>query len=369
MDGQTGRNIVLCCDGTANEFAVDRTNVVKLYYLLSRDREQQISYYHPGLGTMEPPGALTAVAKKVTRVLGQAVGYGLEADIRDAYVFLMNNFRTRDRVFLFGFSRGAYTVRSVASLLKMFGLLPPGNDAFVPYAIRMLTAIDRNANGDNGRYFSLAHDFKEAFDAGAECRPYFVGVWDTVSSVGWIQNPTKLPYTANNPDIEIGRHAVAIDERRAFFRTNLWHPSNTARSGPRDMKQVWFPGVHADIGGGYPEAESGLSKIALEWMVAEAELAGLKVDTDRKETMLGRRGGPYAKPDPKACMHVSLKGAWWPAEFLLKKHFDSESGKEARRMNLGRARLIPPKSLIHRSAYERSDCYASKLPKDAIGVG
>jgi uncharacterized protein (DUF2235 family) len=129
MDAHTGRNVVLCCDGTANEFAVDRTNVVKLYYLLSRDREEQISYYHPGLGTMEPPGALTAAAKKVTRVLGQAVGYGLETDIKDTYVFLMNNYRAGDRVFLFGFSRGAYTVRAVASLLRMFGLLPPGNDA------------------------------------------------------------------------------------------------------------------------------------------------------------------------------------------------------------------------------------------------
>jgi uncharacterized protein (DUF2235 family) len=76
------RNLVLCCDGTANEFATDRTNVVKLYYLLCRDRTRQISYYHPGLGTMEPPGVLTPMGKRVTRLLGQAIGYGLEADIR-----------------------------------------------------------------------------------------------------------------------------------------------------------------------------------------------------------------------------------------------------------------------------------------------
>jgi uncharacterized protein (DUF2235 family) len=358
----------LCCDGTANEFAVDQTNVVKLYYLLSRDRTQQISYYHPGLGTMEPPGALTAVAKKTTRILGQAIGYGLEADIRDAYVFLTNFYRAGNRLFLFGFSRGAYTARAVASLLKMFGLLPPGNEAFVPYAIRMLTAINRTAGSDKAPYFQLAADFKEVFDAGVQCKPYFVGVWDTVNSVGWIENPTKFPYTANNPDIEIGRHAVAIDERRAFFRTNLWRPSGGPQSGPKDLKQVWFPGVHADVGGGYPEAESGLSKIALEWMVNEAELAGLRVDPERKEMILGRLGRPYAKPDPKACMHVSLKGAWWPAEYVFKKHYDKESGEESRRMNRGRARVIPPKSMIHQSAYDRGDRYASKLPKDAIRV-
>ena len=136
MIDEGARNIVLCCDGTANEFAADRTNVVKLYYSLVFGRDRQITYYHPGLGTMEPPGALTAVTRRVTRLLGKAIGYGLEADIRDAYVFLMNNFRPGDRVFLFGFSRGAYTVRAVASLLKMFGLLPPDNDAFVPYANR-----------------------------------------------------------------------------------------------------------------------------------------------------------------------------------------------------------------------------------------
>src|SRR6188474_2617289 len=108
------KNIVLCCDGTANEFARDRTNVVKLFYALELHTPQQIAFYHPGLGTMEPPGALTGFAKKTTRLLGKAIGYGLESDVRDAYVFLMNNFEAGDRVYLFGFSRGAYTVRVVA---------------------------------------------------------------------------------------------------------------------------------------------------------------------------------------------------------------------------------------------------------------
>jgi uncharacterized protein (DUF2235 family) len=91
--------------------------------------------------------------------------------------------------------------------------------------------------------------------------------------VGWIENPVRLPYTSNNPDIRIGRHAIAIDERRAFFRSNLWHP--TASGGPKDIKQVWFPGVHCDVGGGYPEAESALAKIPLGWMLEEARNAGL----------------------------------------------------------------------------------------------
>src|SRR6186997_1357535 len=117
------KNIVLCCDGTANEFSQDRTNVVKLFYALERNPAQQVSYYHPGVGTMEAVGAITSVAKKVTKLLGLAIGYGLETDIRDAYVFLMNCFEPGDRVYLFGFSRGAYTARAVASLLHMYGLI------------------------------------------------------------------------------------------------------------------------------------------------------------------------------------------------------------------------------------------------------
>src|SRR3989304_2649577 len=98
------------------------------------------------------------------RVLGQAIGYGLSADIRDAYVFLMNNFEKDDRLFMFGFSRGAYPVRAVASLLHMYGLTPSGNEPLVPYAIRMLSAINRsNTPEDRARYFGLAAEFKATF--------------------------------------------------------------------------------------------------------------------------------------------------------------------------------------------------------------
>ena len=150
------------------------------------------------------------------------------------------------------------------------------------------------------------------------CTPYFVGVWDTVSSVGWKDNPLKLPFSADNPDIAIGRHAIAIDERRAFFRTNRWVPSALLNEhGPRDVKQVWFAGVHCDVGGGYAEAESGLSKIALEWMLEEAKANGLLVNDARQAEVLGLSpGSTYAKPDADACQHESLQGAWKIAEWI-----------------------------------------------------
>src|SRR6476659_613462 len=101
------KNIVVCCDGTANEFAEDRTNVIKLYFALVQDPARQVAYYHPGIGTMEPFGALSPITRKFTRVLGMAVGYGLGNDIRDAYAFLMQTYQSDDKIYLFGFSRGA----------------------------------------------------------------------------------------------------------------------------------------------------------------------------------------------------------------------------------------------------------------------
>lgn len=359
------KNLVLCCDGTANEFATDRTNVLKLFYALQHDSPQQVAYYHPGLGTVEPPGALTGFGKSITKLLGKAIGYGLESDVRDAYVFLMNNFEPDDQVFLFGFSRGAYTVRVLASLLHMYGLLPKDNEPLVPYAIRMMTATGQEK-------FELANLFRNTFSR--SCKPWFVGVWDTVSSVGWVDNPLKVPYTANNPDIEFGRQAISIDEHRAFFRQNLWRSQESQAGatpipvGPKDVKQVWFPGVHCDVGGGYPEAKSGLSKIALEWMLAEAHAHNLILNKDRTDLVLGKKGEGYIPPDPLAQIHNSLTFAWWPAEFVLKKHYDWKTGKSGRRMNLFRRRTIPPGSCIHESAFQRGADYERQFPADAVRV-
>jgi hypothetical protein len=206
----------------------------------------------------------------------------------------MQQFEPHDALFMFGFSRGAYTVRAVASLLHMYGLLPPGNEPLVPYAIRMMNAANKQKGGGA---FKLAQDFRATF-RGIVCRPHFVGVWDTVNSVGWVEDPLKLPYSANNPDIAIGRHAASIDERRAFFRANLWQPDPpTADGGPKDLKQVWFPGIHCDIGGGYPEAQSGLSKFALEWILREAASAGLLVDRARVDEVMGRTGPNSQRPN------------------------------------------------------------------------
>jgi uncharacterized protein (DUF2235 family) len=316
---------------------------------------------------MEPAGALTTFARRFTKLLGMAFGYGLSNDIRDVYVFLMNHFTEGDRLFLFGFSRGAYTVRAVCSLLRMYGLIRPGNEPLVPYAVRMLVGINRaKADKEKQELFEIAENFRKTM-TGTECHPAFVGVWDTVSSVGWIENSLKLPYVANNPGIQVGRHAVAIDERRAFFRNRLWRrpESPDAEWGPKDVKQVWFPGVHCDVGGGYPEQESGLSKIALDWMLQEAKAFGLLVMREKEQEILGNSESRYMKPDHNAKAHESLKGAWHLGEFVWKRHYDWKSGKWGRRMNLYRRRVLPPNALVHESAYLRGGGYSKRLPTDA----
>jgi uncharacterized protein (DUF2235 family) len=150
-------------------------------------------------------------------------------------------------------------------MLHIVGLLSKGNEDLIPYAIRMIKRkkID----------FAVAADFNKTFSI--ECTPHFIGVWDTVSSLGWVYNAVHFPFTraTSNPDLRIIRHAVSIDERRAFFRENSFGPPHDPL---QDIREVWFAGVHSDVGGSYPEAESQLSKIALRWMLCEAELAGRK---------------------------------------------------------------------------------------------
>jgi uncharacterized protein (DUF2235 family) len=348
-----GKNVVVCCDGTANQFTRDNTNVVKLYAALVSDPAHQVIFYHPGIGTWEAPGALTTIGRKLTVAAGQAFGYGLEGDIAAAYRFVMNNYRPDDgdKLFLFGFSRGAYTVRAVASLLYLCGLMRTGHETSVPYAIRLMNAIGRGKDAVEQDFETVAR-FRETFSV-AVPKIHFAGVWDTVSSVGWVNNPLHVAYSATNPFIEIGRHAVSIDERRAFFRQNLWRPADDPTiAGPKDLKQVWFAGVHCDVGGGYPEPESGLAKIALQWMFREAEAGGVLVDPVRRDAVLAAGEGP----NPNGKMHdelVSNRG-WWLVEYLPKRHWNAAERRQEWRANQARRRTLPKGSLIHRSVYERS---------------
>ncbi|MBB4277747.1 T6SS phospholipase effector Tle1-like catalytic domain-containing protein [Rhizobium mongolense] len=343
------KSIVVCCDGTSNQFAADKTNVVRLFSVLARD-DDQLTFYHPGLGTMEPPGAITDVGRKLRRTLGMAVGWGLERDLVDAYAYIMNTYHPGDNVYLFGFSRGAYTIRAVAALIHLYGLFPPGNEPLIPYAIRQMTGFNDD-DGDVSEKFKLADGFKSTFSS-IDCPIHFMGIWDTVSSVGWIANPLSIPYATKIPNVQHIRHAVAIDERRAFFRTNV-----LARQEPgqpqRDFEEVWFPGSHGDVGGGYEEGQNGLAKLSLEWMLYEAERQGLRFDHAKARAILTAAEAI----DENATIHESLCGAWWLAEIVPKKRRQTGDWKA----NLAHRRVIPEGAKIHRSALTRRE-YKITLP-------
>jgi len=346
------KNIVICCDGTGNEYGDNNSNVVKLYSTLIIDPQRQIGYYHPGVGTMGAPTAHNKMSELWSQAMGLAFGAGLLANVGDAYRYLMNTYEDGDNVYLFGFSRGAYTARALAGVLHMFGLLNPGNEGLIPYVIRMYARRTRNADGMT-HTFEVAEGFKFTFCR--HCPLHFVGVWDTVSSVGWIWDPLKLPYTGRNPDMANGRHAVSIDERRCYFRNNLWGDPFPGQN----VKQVWFAGVHSDVGGSYAAAESGLSQIALEWMLCEALSFGLLVDAATAEQVLARvppttiPPPPPVPPNPAQKIHNSLTAAWWILEFFPHEYYDPVERKPKWRISLGAPRIIPEDSVLHASVTEK----------------
>jgi uncharacterized protein (DUF2235 family) len=341
------KNIVICCDGTGNEFGDHNSNVVKLYSALTFDGIRQVGYYHPGVGTMGAPTAGNRISKTWSTVMGLAFGAGFLTNVGDAYRYLMSVFEEGDRIFLFGFSRGAYMVRALAGVLHMFGLLCPGNEGLIPYITRLYAKRTRKADGMT-HTFQVAEGFKATF-----CRPcklHFVGLWDTVSSVGWIWSPLKLPYTAQNPDMINGRHAVSIDERRCYFQNNLWG----AQLKNQNIKQVWFAGVHSDVGGSYPYIESGLSQITLEWMLCEARSFDLLIDREKANHVLGRIPPiPPVPPDVAEKQHNSLSPLWWLVECLPHSYYDAALGNAKWRIPFGSARTIPSGSLLHATVQDK----------------
>lgn len=345
----TGRNIVICCDGTGNEFGTDNSNIVKLFHVLVRD-SRQLAFYDPGLGTMASPRSQTKPAKILTKMLGLAFGYGLQRNIEDAYEYLVEHYQPGDNVYLFGFSRGAYTVRALAGMLHKVGLHDEGNLNQVSYAYRMFK---------NPRNAKVAAQYRATFCRTVPIR--FLGVFDTVSSVGRAWSPKSLPFTRSNPSVAIVRHAVALDERRAKFRQNLWDPTH------HDHREVWFAGVHSDIGGGYPESESDLAHIALDWMIAQARSSGLRIDPEKYQAIAGRRSQGLAAPNPLADAHESLALWWWPLEFLPFPSWNPVTRSKSLRFNLGRRRFVHPDAVLHHTVVERiqkrADYKPSNLPQ------
>jgi uncharacterized protein (DUF2235 family) len=271
------RRLIVCCDGTWNtpdQIAV--TNVRRLYHALDdtdQRENEQLVYYQSGVGT--------GGGDLLGWLSGGVAGVGLSQNVMDAYRWLSTTYRHEDRIALFGFSRGAYTARSLAGMIAACGLLDTsGQD-------EALTS-DQVRHAYQRRYRQRSTDpawrdglrFSHDPDRAADIPVDFIGVWDTVGSLGipdsmgWLNllDPARrfaFHDVRLNPYVQHARHAVALDERRGPFTPTLW--DDTASRDDQDVKQVWFPGSHMDVGGGH--RERGLSDGTLLWMVQEARAA------------------------------------------------------------------------------------------------
>ncbi|WP_148863166.1 phospholipase effector Tle1 domain-containing protein [Marinobacter fonticola] len=272
--------IVVCCDGTWNKPEIDAgkgepSNILKCVRALKAHsgRRDQVVYYDGEVGT----------AGRTRRWLTGAFGMGLSTNLLQAYRFIANNWAPSDDIYLLGFSRGAYTVRSLAGFIHVMGLMPKSEMKHLPQAYQWYRAEPGNAR-DTLPQAALMDELRQA---SRRIPIRFLGVFDTVGALGipmpglrrlsrrWVGfHDTQLC-----DSVSYAVQALAIDERRAPFQPALWTHADNADEHRQDTVshrtlQVWLPGVHGDVGGGYPS--TGLSDLALQFMIAQANQHGLE---------------------------------------------------------------------------------------------
>ena len=319
------KNIILCSDGTGQSGGAGiSTNVWRIYDAIDiqyKDKKQLV-FYDDGVGTNK---------NMVLKVMGLVLGYGLSRNIRELYKYTVMHYKPEDKLYLFGFSRGAHTIRLLAELICAFGILNPksfDNERELDKAIKKLqnqfkAAIrwawiknvfvkSANINQKNKRKMteSLLKSKRKVFEnklkflikkhnvqtktptilkgTFKDVEIEFIGVWDTVSAVGVpideMRNNLFFAHHAFvdhklNPLVQHACHALAIDEKRHTFKPELWDQSS--EKDKNRIEQVWFSGVHTNIGGGYPKDQ--LSLVSLEWMMQKATEYGLVFRKSRKE--------------------------------------------------------------------------------------
>ena len=296
------KRLVVCCDGTWNrpdhidQGVAAPTNVAKLALALADqdgDGNPQLLHYQAGVGT-----------RRWEHLLGGGFGVGLSRNVQECYRFLVDNYKPGDKLYFFGFSRGAFTARSTVGLVRNAGILLPEYRDRIKEAYGLYRAPNKDTepSGITSELFRRSYSHPEVYVD-------FVGVWDTVGALGipidgfrpplltklWTFHDTKLSRYVLN-----AYHAIAIDERRRPFKPTLWVKQDDAAD--QKLEQVWFSGVHCDVGGGY--RDPSLSEIPLTWMAGKAHACGLSFKPDhliRKQVGFDpkkRRAGIEIAPDP-----------------------------------------------------------------------
>ncbi|MGH7875986.1 MAG: DUF2235 domain-containing protein [Candidatus Binatia bacterium] len=299
------KRIVICFDGTWSKPADEalpgdrqvETNVCRFFKSVqdrAADGTRQVKWYDEGVGS-----------KWYDRYIGGALGAGLEINIVQGYEFLAKEYEQGDEVYILGFSRGAYTARSLVGMIRNCGLILPKH-----LALRVLMAYGIYRTRDDKTDSVTAKMFRAAFSR--EIKIKFVGVWDTVGALGLPLHVTKdvnmkfyeFHDTKLSSIVDNAFHAVAIDEHRQDYDVCLWSPDSAPQ---QQLEQRWFLGAHCDVGGGYPDRR--LADITLGWMQGKASALGLALTpvtlgaqnyrgefTDSYAKFLG---GLYAKKNPR----------------------------------------------------------------------
>lgn len=314
------KRIVICCDGTWNSpdetdhGTPIQTNVVRIAQAVksvAADGLEQRMYYDPGVGTRGP---------FLKRAFDGATGSGLSENVRQAYRYLVSTYEPGDQLFFLGFSRGAFTVRSLGGLIRNCGILRREHEGMVDRGYELYRARSPGAHpkSEESVLFRMTYAVSDVVPI------HFVGVWDTVGALGnplmmngWITQRQAFHDTKLSSTVAHAFQALAIDEKRSHFQAAMWNQQAHAEN--QVLEQVWFVGVHSNVGGGY--ASTGLSDIALQWMVEKAracrlDLGEIAVRPDVMQAPEESRTGAY-KLVPAFYRPIGAYGADGPTHELL----------------------------------------------------
>jgi uncharacterized protein (DUF2235 family) len=298
---QMYKRLITCSDGTWNKPAMRDdeghilfSNVCYLYDAIApkdADGVEQLKVYDTGIGSSYDFW---------DRFAGGLTGAGIDEKIKDSYTFLMLNYAPGDHIYLFGFSRGAYTARSLAGFIRCCGILKPAYIHLVGDAYRLY----RDRNDYTAPDSDLMRSFRRNYCFEDVTRIKMIGVWDTVGALGiplpaWrMYNRARYKFhdTKLSSTVDYAYQALAVDEHRANFAPVLWEASTNDEYGhTKAMEQRWFAGVHCDVGGGYPDM--GLSNDTLQWMAGKAAGTGLAFDMEKLAThpsnILDKKGNSF----------------------------------------------------------------------------